>query len=462
MVNEGLKACEEKMRDAGVPDAAIATFAHYYEQLESGETGMLPDADLDQLSDVPSYDDLPDEADAEALDKTVVIKLNGGLGTSMGMEQAKSLLEVKEGKTFLDIIAGQVLELRKEHDARLPLVLMNSFATRDDTLEGTRAAPGAGVRRAAPTSCRTRSRRSRSRIASRSSGRTTRASSGARRGTATSTPRCRPPARSRRCSSAGYEYAFLSNSDNLGAVLDPRVLTWFAAEGLPFVMEVCEKTPADRKGGHPAVLKETGRLVLRETAQTPEEDLEKFGDIDTWKYFNTNNLWVNLRALAKVLDDNDGVLGLPMIVNKKTVDPGDKSTPEVFQLETAMGAAVGVFEGARTLVVPRRRFAPVKTTSDLLVLRSDAYVLTDDFRVEPSPDLPDGLPLVELDSDHFKLLRDFDARFPAGPPSLVGAKKLAVEGDVKFGRDVVVRGEASVSNDADEQLVVDDGAVLEG
>ena len=287
-------------------------------------------------------------------------------------------------------------------------------------------------------------------------------SSGARPGTATSTPRCRPRARSRRCSTRGYEYAFISNSDNLGAVLDPRVLTWFAAEGLPFVMEVCEKTPADRKGGHPAVLKETGRLVLRETAQTPEDDLERFGDIDTWRYFNTNNLWVDLRALATVLEENDGVLGLPMIVNRKTVDPGDKSTPEVFQLETAMGAAVGVFEGARTLVVPRRRFAPVKTTSDLLVLRSDAYVLTDDCRVEPSPDLGDGLPLVELDSDHFKLLRDFDARFPAGPPSLVGARRLAVEGDVRFGADVVVRGEAAVRNDGDEQLVIDDGAVLEG
>ena len=129
-----------------------------------------------------------------------------------------------------------------------------------------------------------------------------------------------------------------------------------------------------------------------------------------------------------MLDENDGVLGLPMIVNQKTVDPGDKSTPEVFQLETAMGAAVGVFEGARTLVVPRTRFAPVKTTSDLLVLRSDAYVLTDDCRVEPSPDLGDGLPLVELDSDHFKLLRDFDARFPAGPPSLVAARRLGGRG----------------------------------
>jgi UTP--glucose-1-phosphate uridylyltransferase len=461
MVNDGLKACEEKMRDAGVPDAAIATFAHYYEQLESGETGMLPDSDLDQLSDVPSYDDLPDEADADALDKTVVIKLNGGLGTSMGMEQAKSLLEVKQGKTFLDIIAGQVLGLRKEHGARLPLVLMNSFYTRDDTLKALEQhkdlesdVPADFVQNKEP-----------------------KITVDERRpvewpdepdlewcppGHGDVYTALRTSGTLEALLDAGYEYAFLSNSDNLGAVLDPRVLSWFAAEGLPFVMEVCEKTPADRKGGHPAVLKETGLLVLRETAQTPEEDLEKFGDIDTWKYFNTNNLWVNLRALAKVLDDNDGVLGLPMIVNKKTVDPGDKSTPEVFQLETAMGAAVGVFEGAKTLNVPRRRFAPVKTTSDLLVLRSDAYVLTDDFRVEPSPDLPDGLPLVELDSDHFKLLRDFDARFPAGPPSLVGAKTLAVEGDVKFGRDVVVRGEASVSNEGDEQLVIDDGAVLEG
>jgi len=472
MVNDGLKACEEKMRDAGVPDAAIATFAHYYEQLESGETGMLPDDDLDQLSDVPSYDDLPDEADAEALDKTVVIKLNGGLGTSMGMEQAKSLLEVKQGKTFLDIIAGQVLELRKEHGARLPLVLMNSFATRDDTLRALEQHPE--LESDVPPDF----------VQNKEPKITVEDRFPVEWPDDPQLEWC-PPGHgdvytalqtSRTLEAlldAGYEYAFLSNSDNLGAVLDARVLSWFAAEGLPFVMEVCEKTPADRKGGHPAVLKETGLLVLRETAQTPEEDLEKFGDIDTWKYFNTNNLWVNLRALAKVLDDNDGVLGLPMIVNKKTVDPGDKSTPEVFQLETAMGAAVGVFEGARTLVVPRRRFAPVKTTSDLLVLRSDAYVLTDDFRVEPSPDLPDGLPLVELDSDHFKLLRDFDARFPAGPPSLVGARKLAVEGDVKFGRDVVVRGEVEVRSDrpagavgveavAVDQLVIEDGAVLEG
>jgi UTP--glucose-1-phosphate uridylyltransferase len=462
MVSEdGLRAAKEKMRKEGVPDAAIATFEHYYRQLEAGESGMLPDDDLDQLSDVPTYEDLPEEEDRAALDKTVVIKLNGGLGTSMGMEQAKSLLEVKEGRSFLDIIACQVLELRERFGARLPLVLMNSFYTREDTLKALERhpelesdVPADFVQNKEPKLL-----------------------------VDDLTPvewpddpdlEWCPPGHGDVYTALqssgtldellekGYEYAFLSNSDNLGAVLDPRVLSWFAAEELPFVMEVCEKTPADRKGGHPAVLKETGRLVLRETAQTPEEDLERFSDIDTWKYFNTNNLWVNLRALAAVLEENDGVLGLPMIVNRKTVDPGDKSTPEVFQLETAMGAAVGVFEGAQTLVVPRRRFAPVKTTSDLLVLRSDAYVLTDDCRVEPSPELSGGLPLVELDPDHYKLLRDFDARFPAGPPSLVQAKRLAVEGDVRFGRDVVVRGEVTVRQEGWDQLVIEDGTVLEG
>jgi UTP--glucose-1-phosphate uridylyltransferase len=459
--DDGLRAAKEKMRKEGVPDAAIATFEHYYKQLVAGESGLLPDDDLDQLSDVPSYDDLPGEEDREALDRAVVIKLNGGLGTSMGMEQAKSLLEVKEGRSFLDIIACQVLELRKRFDARLPLVLMNSFYTREDTLAALERHPE--LESDVPADF-----------------------------VQNKEPKIRvddlmpvewpddpslewcPPGHgdvytALRTSGTldtlieqGYQYAFISNSDNLGAVLDPRVLSWFAAEELPFVMEVCEKTPADRKGGHPAVLKETGRLVLRETAQTPEDDVERFSDIDRWRYFNTNNLWVDLRALAAVLDENDGVLGLPMIVNRKTVDPGDKSTPEVFQLETAMGAAVGVFEGAKTLVVPRRRFAPVKTTSDLLVLRSDAYVLTGDCLVEPSAELADGLPLVELDSDRYKLLRDFEARFPAGPPSLVACKRLAVEGDVRFGRDVVCRGEVEIHHDGSDQLVIEDGTVLEG
>ena len=225
----------------------------------------------------------------------------------------------------------------------------------------------------------------------------------------------------------GYRYAFMSNSDNLGAVLDPRILAWIASEELPYACEVTERTEADKKGGHIAVLKETGGLILRETAQTPDEDMDAFTDVDRHPYFHVNNLWVDLRALDVLLRERDGVLGLPMIVNEKTVDPADSSSPPVFQLETAMGAAIGVFDGAQAIRVPRSRFVPVKKTTDLLVLRSDAYELADGARIALAAGRS-AAPLVELDDDHFKLLADFDARFPAGPPSLAEAERLEVRG----------------------------------
>src|SRR3954469_8660702 len=130
---DGLQASLEKMRREGIPDAAVKTFEHYYEQLREGETGMLPESEIEPVTDVQDLDDLP-EGDPP-LDEAVVIKLNGGLGTSMGMTRAKSLIEAKDGLSFLDIVVRQVLGLRERTGARLPLVLMNSFATRDDTLE---------------------------------------------------------------------------------------------------------------------------------------------------------------------------------------------------------------------------------------------------------------------------------------------------------------------------------------
>ena len=229
-------------------------------------------------------------------------------------------------------------------------------------------------------------------------------------------------------------------------------------------MEVAERTEADRKGGHLA-RRRGGGLVLREIAQTPDADTDAFQDITRHRFFNTNTLWVDLRALAGLLASRDGVLGLPMIVNRKTVDPADSSSPAVVQLETAMGAAIDVFDGARALRVPRRRFAPVKTTDDLLVLRSDAYVLTDDAEVVLAPQRTAegaGRPVAVLDPAYFKLLEDFERRFPYGPPSLVAAERLEVRGDVVFGRDVVVRGRATVAHDGPGPRRIEDGAVLDG
>jgi UTP--glucose-1-phosphate uridylyltransferase len=256
----------------------------------------------------------------------------------------------------------------------------------------------------------------------------------------------------------GFEYAMISNADNLGSTLDPRIAAHMVTSGVPFLMEVVQGTEADRKGGHVARRRSDGQLVLRESAQTPSEDAESFRDYRRWRYYNTNSLWVSLRALAALLDESDGVLELPLIVNRKTVDPRDSSSTPVLQLESAMGAAVGLFEGASLLLVPRTRFAPVKTTDDLLVLRSDVYRMGADSMVEP---VRDALPYVELDPSYYKLMDDFERRFPCGPPSLVDASRFVVHGDVTFDAGVVARGAVTVSAD-DGPITVGAGTVLEG
>ena len=458
MSAEGLRASEEKMRAEGLPEVAIDTFAHYYRQLEAGETGLLPEAAIAPVESLPSADDLRPDEDAikDALARAVVIKLNGGLGTSMGMTQAKSLLPVKDGLSFLDIIVRQTLELRRRWDARLPLVLMNSFYTQEESLQALGRHPE--IASDVPADF-VQNKEPKIRV------------DDLMPVEWPSDPELEwcPPGHGdlytalvtsgmlERLLDAGYEYAFVANADNLGAVLDPAILAWFAAERIPFLMEVADRTDADRKGGHLA-RRPDGGLVLRESAQTPDEDTDAFQDVSRHRFFNTNNLWVNLATLRGVLRERANVLGLPMIRNRKTVDPGDSSSPAVYQLETAMGAAIGVFDGAQALRVGRERFAPVKTTNDLLVLRSDCYLLTDEGQVQLAPERGDGVPFVDLDPAHYKLLEPFEERFPAGPPSLVASRRFVVRGDVRFGKDVVARGDVELDGPA----TIEDGTLLEG
>merc|ERR1711865_800089 len=213
--------------------------------------------------------------------------------------------------------------------------------------------------------------------------------------------------------SKGFKYMFVSNSDNLGATMDLKVLTYFADSGAPFMMEVATRTEADKKGGHLATMKEGGGLTLRESAQCPKEDEAAFQDTTKYSYFNTNNLWVDLAALKAAFNANGGAIPLPVMVNDKTVDPRDKKSTKVIQLETAMGAAISSFEGATAILIPRTRFAPVKKCDDLIALRSDAYVLTSDFRIELAPERAGVPPLIKLD-DMYKFVDAMDTMIPNG------------------------------------------------
>ena len=452
----------EKMRAAGVPDAGVATFAQYLRRLRNGDAGCLAESEIEPVAELPDAAELPeDEQGARAaLERTVVVKLNGGLGTSMGMSGPKSLLEVKDGLTFLDIVVRQILDLRARTGASLPLVLMNSFATREPSLEALGAHPGLAVDGVPADFVQSRVPKLEADGLGPVAWPADPALEWAPPGHGDLYPSLLSSGMLDALLYAGYEHAFLANVDNLGAVMDGRILAWFARERMPFLMEVADRTAADRKGGHLAQ-RPGGGLLLREVAQTPEEDLDAFQDIARHRFFNTNTLWLDLRALASVLDERDGVLGLPMIVNRKTVDPADPDSTPVLQLETAMGAAIDVFDGARAIRVGRERFAPVKTCNDLLALRSDAYELHGDGRIALAAGRSSA-PLVDLDSDHFKLVRDFDARFAAGAPSLVDCERLTVRGDVAFGSDVVVRGSVTVEHEGAGQRLVTDGTVLEG
>lgn len=458
MTTDGLRAATDKMRAAGVADLAVAVFADYHRQLREDVSGTIPEDTIEPLVEVPHLDDVrPDEeAVAAALAQTVVLKLNGGLGTSMGIRGPKSALVVRDGLTFLDVMARQVLALRGAHGVQTPLVLMNSFRTRQESLAllaGYTDLPVDGI----PLDfVQNREPKLRADDLSPVEWPDDPELEWCPPGhgdvyVALQTTGLLDTLRER-----GFRYLFLSNADNLGATCDGAVPAWMAAEGIPYVTEVCERTVNDRKGGHLAVRRSDGRMVLRDSAMVADGEDHFFQDNERHPWFHANNLWVDLEALAARLAERDGVLGLPIIVNRKTVDPTRPDSTPVIQVESAMGAAVEVFEGSRALAVPRSRFRPVKTTNELLLLRSDIYRLTDDAHVESTIEHPE--PFVDL-GKAYKLVDGFEARFPHGVPSIRGCSSLRVEADATFGADVVCTGDVRVTGG---ERTIPDGAHLEG
>jgi UTP--glucose-1-phosphate uridylyltransferase len=457
-VDQSARAVEDKMRAAGQSEQAIRSFCSALRRVQAGAQTLMPNAELEPVGDVASLAELPEGDGSRALAHLAVVKLNGGLATTMGLTCPKSLIEARDGRSFLEIIVGQTLALRRRHRVSLPLVLMDSDVTRAETLYALSRQPELSTDgleldflqsmvpkldalTLAPVSW-----------------------------PASPALEWCPPGHGdvygalsgsgmlEALRERGFRYAVISNSDNLGATVDPRIAAYIEAERIPFLMEVVLGTEADRKGGHIARRRSDGQLVLREIAQTPSDDEESFRDFRRWRYYNTNTLWVDLAALAERVGGDGRTLELPVIVNRKTVDPRDGSSPPVVQLESAMGAAIGSFPGARVLLVPRTRFVPVKSTDDLLVLRSDVYTLSAELDVVAAPELGGELPYVELDKRYYRLLDEFEARIPDGPPSLRDARRLVVHGDVTFGAGVVVRGEVGL--DAPEPIRIEPGTVL--
>ncbi|KAL2976020.1 hypothetical protein AAZX31_14G195600 [Glycine max] len=389
------------------------------------------------------------------LDKLVVLKLNGGLGTTMGCTGPKSVIEVRDGLTFLDLIVIQIENLNSKYGSNVPLLLMNSFNTHDDTQKIVEKYQNSNIE------IHTFNQSQYPRLVVEdflplpSKGHTDK-DGWYPPGHGDVFPSLLNSGKLDALLSQGKEYVFVANSDNLGAIVDLKILNHLIQNKNEYCMEVTPKTLADVKGG--TLISYEGRVQLLEIAQVPDEHVNEFKSIEKFKIFNTNNLcltiiyrWVNLNAVKRLVEAD--ALKMEIIPNPKEVD-GIK----VLQLETAAGAAIRFFDKAIGINVPRSRFLPVKATSDLLLVQSDLYTLEDGFVIRNKARENPENPSIELGPE-FKKVSNFLGRFKS-IPSIVELDSLKVAGDVWFGAGVILKGKVSIVSKPGVKLEVPDGVAI--
>jgi len=425
---------QQKMSKLGYDERIIGLFLRYYEKLSSGDRGIIRESEIlpVEYGSVEKFCDIPKVADTQ--NKTAVIKLNGGLGTSMGMDFPKSFVEVREGKRFIDLAAENSSE-------RTPLIFMNSAATREMTDKFITENPQIKHGNIAPA------------FLQHSFPKILKDTLGLAEFPQNSACEFNPAGHGDvymalnlsgilgELLKENFDFAFISNIDNTGAVFDPSIADYMAKNGISFLMEVCRRGEMDKKGGHIAKTREE-RYILREKAQVNESEIAEFEDINKYSYFNTNSVWVDLRKLNEYLEKNAGIIELPFIANEKTLDPNNKNTPKVYQIEQAMGAAISLFDNARILEVEKERFFPVKTNNDLFLLRSDRFYL-DGAKVKSFDDNKSQCNVV-LNPEFYGNLADFEKRLKNGAPKIQKCTKLLVKSDVYFDKEMEFTGEVEL------------------
>ncbi|CAG8548397.1 9176_t:CDS:2 [Acaulospora morrowiae] len=438
------KAFENEM------DNFFALFTRYLSEKSKGTKLNWDKVNSPSPEQIIPYANLPVCENPQHLNKLAVLKLNGGLGTTMGCIGPKSAIEVRDGMTFLDLSVRQIEYLNSRYDVNVPFILMNSFNTDDDTMRIVQKYGGHKIDILAFNQSRY------PRINKESLLPMPRSPSG-------DISQWYPPGHGDlfesmlnsgildRLIAEGKEYIFVSNVDNLGAVVDLNILQHMVDSDAEFIMEVTDKTKADIKGG--TLIDYEGTVRLLEVAQVPSEHMEDFKSINKFKIFNTNNLWINLKAIKRVTEEKE--LNMEVIVNNKTLESGEK----VIQLETAVGAAIKHFKNAHGVNVPRSRFLPVKSTSDLFLVTSDLYSLNHGELMMNPKRLFQTVPLVKL-GDEFKKVSNFLARFQS-PPHILELDHLTVTGDVTFGAGVQLKGTVIIVATYGARIDIPPNSVLE-
>ena len=318
----------------------------------------IDDSVVTQHCDLQQIDN---EKTTDLENKVCIVKLNGGLGTTMGCTGPKSLMEIKGNYTFMDIIIQQ-----NKLFPKIPLVLMNSFYTHAQTNQYLSEKQIGNLNIVSfNQNCYPRIiKETKSPLDHMS----------------TDKDHLYPPGHGDLIQSlgdtgtldklmeSGIQYAFIANSDNLGATMNFNILNDLMKHDIDFALELTPKTLNDVKGG--TLIKYDGKYVMFEVAQCPPDKLSEFTSIEKFKYFNTNNVWIKLSAIKELID-TDYLNHIDVIINHKKLKDGR----ECVQLEYAIGSLVKFFNKVKCYSVSRDRFIPVKNNNDLALVRSDAYIL---------------------------------------------------------------------------------------
>ncbi|PIB02880.1 putative UTP--glucose-1-phosphate uridylyltransferase, partial [Cercospora beticola] len=452
---DGVTDPKEKKRFETEMDNFFALFRRYLNDKAKGNEIDWNRIAPPKPEQVVDYNSLGNSESVEFLNKLAVLKLNGGLGTSMGCVGPKSVIEVREGMSFLDLSVRQIEYLNRTYDVNVPFVLMNSFNTDSDTASIIKKYEGHNIDimtfnqsrypRILKDSLLPAPKSAGSKIAD-----------------------WYPPGHGDVFESLynsgildkllerGVEILFLSNADNLGAVVDLNILQHMVESKAEYIMELTDKTKADVKGG--TIIDYEGQARLLEIAQVPKQYVNEFKSIKKFKYFNTNNIWMNLRAVKRVVENNE--LAMEIIPNGKSIPADNKGEADVsiIQLETAVGAAIKHFHNAHGVNVPRRRFLPVKTCSDLMLVKSDLYTLKHGQLVM-DPNRFGPAPLIKLGGD-FKKVSNFQSRIPS-IPKILELDHLTITGAVNLGRGVVLKGTVIIVATEGSTIDIPPGSVLE-
>lgn len=442
-MKESLKKLESEYSDR----TELDQFFKLYERYLRGRGDKIKWEDIRPPKDrIIQYSDIirQDADSKDLLKKLVVLKLNGGLGTTMGCIGPKSAIPVKSGKNFLDLVSKQLKFLKRQYNVEIPLVLMNSFNTEEMTEKLISRHDN---------------------ILSFNQSKYPRIS------TETLLPPTDldkkklfyPPGHGDILYSLdssgmldkllddGKEFLFVSNIDNLAATVDLTLLEYFSSQNLEFMMEVTNKTRADIKGG--TLIEYEGGIRLLEIAQVPSAKKSEFTSVRKFKIFNTNSVWINLKALKMKL--KQGEINLDIIENKKDVE-----NETVYQLETAIGSAIRYFDKSCGVVVPRTRFLPVKSCSDLFLLESNLFIERNGTLIFNPQRVPMSVPNVKLLGENFKKIGRYEESFK-GIPDILELDNLTVSGNVKFGKNVVLKGTVIIIADKNSEINVPDGSVLD-